>query len=89
MAESGQVLQDEGPAPDSELFKQESIQQLRQALKTLTDDEQTLLTMRFFDNASYDDIALTLGKKPGALRVLQHRALKKLAIKLAPAGGLA
>jgi len=87
MAESGQVLQDDGPAPDSELFKQESIQQLRQALTTLSDDEQTLLTMRFFENASYDDIAQVLGKTPGSLRVLQHRALKKLATKLAPAGG--
>jgi RNA polymerase sigma-70 factor (ECF subfamily) len=84
MAETGQTLQDDGPSPDDNMFRQEDIQQLRQALTTLSADEQTLLTMRFFDNASYDAIAPILGKSPGALRVLQHRALKKLAVQLAP-----
>ncbi len=84
MTETGQTLLDDGPSPDEDILRQENIQQLRQALATLSDDEQTLLTMRFFENATYEEIAPLLQKKPGALRVLQHRALKKLAIKLAP-----
>ena len=86
MAETGHTLQDDSPTPEEEITRQESIQNLRQALSTLSPDEQTLLTMRFFENAPYDEIARLLGKSPGSLRVLQHRALKKLAIKLAPAG---
>ncbi len=84
MTETGQTLLDDGPSPDENILRQDDIQQLRQALATLSDEEQTLLTLRFFENASYDDIAPILGKSAGALRVLQHRALKKLAIKLAP-----
>ena len=86
MSEMGRPLLDEGPSPDDALLAQDDIQELRQAMSTLTPDEQTLLTMRFFDNASYDEIAPVLGKSPGTLRVLQHRALKKLAVKLAPMG---
>ncbi len=84
MTDMGHALMDETPSPEENLFRQEDIQQLRQAMTTLSPDEQTLLTMRFFDGASYDDIAPVLGKRPGALRVLQHRALKKLAKQLAP-----
>ncbi len=84
LTETGQVFLDDGPSPDEDILRQENIQQLRQALATLSDEEQTLLTMRFFENATYEEIAPILQKKPGALRVLQHRALKKLAIKLAP-----
>lgn len=83
MAETGHSLQDDGPTPDDNVFQQEDILQLRQALTSLSTDEQTLLTMRFFDNTSYDEIAQVLGKSSGSLRVLQHRALKKLAAKLA------
>ena len=86
MVETGQSLPDDAPLPDDRLSHQEDIQQLRQAMKTLSADEQTLLTLRFFENASYDEIAPILGKSSGALRVLQHRALKKLASQLAVPG---
>lgn len=89
MTEGGYTLSDEGPTPDEIFAQQEDIQQLRQAMSTLTPEEQTVLTMRFFDNASYEDIAQVVGKSSGALRVLQHRALKKLATKLAPMRGAA
>ena len=84
MSDTGHILMDDDPSPEENLFRQEDIQQLRQALTTLSPEEQTLLLMRFFENASYDDIAPVLGKSAGALRVLQHRALKKLAKQLAP-----
>ncbi len=48
----------------------------------MSDDEQTLLTLRFTENMPFQDIAGILGKSEGACRVLQHRALKKLAQKL-------
>ncbi len=84
MTDAGHTMTDDDPSPEDNLFRQEDIQQLRQAMTTLSSDEQTLLIMRFFDNASYDEIAPVLGKSSGALRVLQHRALKKLAKQLAP-----
>jgi len=84
MTESGQPMQDDGPPPDARVLQQDDVQQVRKALVTLSPAEQTLLSMRFFENASYDEIAAVLDKKPGALRVMQHRALKKLATQLAP-----
>jgi RNA polymerase sigma-70 factor (ECF subfamily) len=87
MSEAGFTLTDTGPSPDEWFSRQEDIQQLRQAMATLTPEEQTVLTMRFFDDAPYDEIASVVGKSAGSLRVLQHRALKKLAVQLSPMRG--
>ncbi|NOZ73134.1 MAG: sigma-70 family RNA polymerase sigma factor [Chloroflexi bacterium] len=75
----------ETASPLSTVIAQEEIKKLRQALSTMTPDEQTLLSLRFFEDMSYDEIAPILGKSAGACRVLQHRALKKLADRLQPA----
>ena len=84
LAEQGQQFLGVEASPQAAVEQNEDVQQLRQALSAMSPEEQTLLSMRFFENASYEDIAPILGKSPGALRVLQHRALKKLATQLAP-----
>ncbi len=88
LAESGRHPKDRDPSPLSQIISQENIQQLREALATLSPDEQTLLTLRFTEGLSFKDIASILGKSEGACRVLQHRALKKLAGKLQLAAGV-
>ncbi|MCO6449182.1 MAG: sigma-70 family RNA polymerase sigma factor [Caldilineales bacterium] len=65
-------------------IRQEEIAALRQALTTMSPDEQTLLTLRFTEGLSFQEIAPILDKSEGACRVLQHRALKKLAQILSP-----
>ncbi len=51
---------------------------LQAALRRLSDDEQLLLRMWFFEEYSYRRIADTLKIRPGAARTRLHRALKKI-----------
>jgi RNA polymerase sigma factor (sigma-70 family) len=51
---------------------------LQKALKQLDEDEQNVLIMRYLDEQPFKTIALALDKNEGAVRVMIHRALKKL-----------
>jgi RNA polymerase sigma-70 factor (ECF subfamily) len=82
MNEAGQQIASPQPDPLRKAISKEEISHLRSALSTMSDDEQTLLTLRFIENMPFQDIAVILGKSEGACRVMQHRALKKLAQKL-------
>lgn len=48
------------------------------ALQRLEHDQQTVLILRFIDDRTNKEIADLLGKSEGAIRVIQHRALKQL-----------
>jgi len=52
--------------------------EIRAKLKELRDDYRNVLILRFFSGLTTDETALVLGKSPGAVRVLQHRALAAL-----------
>lgn len=54
------------------------MEQVRGALQKLDSVEQDILLMRFVDRLSNREVAAALQKSEGAVRVLQHRALKKL-----------
>jgi len=47
-------------------------------LQFLTDLQQEIILLRFVEGLSYKEIASITGKNSGAVRVLQHRAIKKL-----------
>ncbi|MHC4951714.1 MAG: RNA polymerase sigma factor, partial [Planctomycetota bacterium] len=47
--------------------------------------EQTVITLRFFEEMSYDEIAAIIKKRQSSVRVILHRALKKLQKLLNPA----
>lgn len=51
---------------------------IRTALHNLDPDQQTVLILRFIDDWTNKEIAEFLGKSEGAVRVIQHRALKLL-----------
>ena len=51
---------------------------LRKTILQLQDEHQQVITMRFIDELSYEEIASALNKTEGAIRVIQHRALKKM-----------
>jgi RNA polymerase sigma-70 factor (ECF subfamily) len=53
-------------------------QQIRRAILELPGDQQQVILMRFIEDFSYLEIAASLGKSEGAVRVIQHRALVKL-----------
>ena len=53
-------------------------QQIRRAVLQLPDDQQQVILMRFIEGFSYQEIAASIGKSEGAVRVIQHRALARL-----------
>ena len=58
------------------------MQTIKEALQTLTDDQQQVLTLKFIEGMSNDEIARHLGKREGAVRALQMRGLRALAKQL-------
>jgi RNA polymerase sigma-70 factor (ECF subfamily) len=52
-----------------------SNQDLRAALRALTDEQQQVLILRFFQDLSATQVAGIMGKSVGAVQALQHRAL--------------
>lgn len=56
---------------------------LRSAVSRLSDDRRQVIVLRFVDGLSAREIGVVLGRSEGAVRVLQHRALRDLAATLA------
>ena len=56
---------------------------LRAAVSRLSDDRRQVIVLRFVDGLSAREIGVVLGRSEGAVRVLQHRALRDLAALLA------
>lgn len=51
---------------------------LAEAIGHLTEDQAQILLMKFVDGKSNSEIADVVGKREGAVRALQHRALRSL-----------
>ena len=51
---------------------------LEQAITQLTEDQQQVLTLKFFADMTNQEIAVALGRTEGAVKALQHRALHAL-----------
>ncbi|HXV41808.1 MAG TPA: sigma-70 family RNA polymerase sigma factor [Anaerolineae bacterium] len=52
---------------------------LRLALQRLTEDQRQVLTLRFIEGLSTEEVAQVMGKRQGAIRALQMRGLQALA----------
>ena len=55
---------------------------LRAAVASLSEDRRQVVVLRFVDGLSAREIGDVLGRSQGAVRVLQHRALRELAVLL-------
>ena len=60
----------------------EDARRLRRAMARLSDDRRGVLVLRFVDGLSAREIGAVLDRSEGAVRVLQHRALRELATML-------
>lgn len=58
--------------------KKMELEGVMRALKLLPDEYQTVLIMRYIEDLSPQEIGSAIGKTSGAVRVLQHRALRQL-----------
>ena len=64
--------------PASALAATEDARRLRRALSRLSDDRRQVLVLRVADGLSAREIGAVLDRSAGAVRVLQHRALREL-----------
>lgn len=60
----------------------EVVQELGVALGTLSEEQQIVVIGRFLEGYSIEELAQGMGKRPGAIRALQFRALDTLAQRL-------
>lgn len=64
--------------PLDTILVEEDFPSLYAALQRLTDEQQQVISMRFFHEMEFDDIGRAMGKQRNAVKGLQHRALNKV-----------
>lgn len=52
--------------------------EVRGALERLTDEQQQVVVLRFYEGLSVAEVAEATGRREGAVKALQHRALKRM-----------
>jgi RNA polymerase sigma-70 factor (ECF subfamily) len=71
-------FQQQYPSPDNPAGAGPDWTAVYAAIARLKPIEQTIITLRFFEDRSYDEIAAIINKRQAAVRVILHRGLKKL-----------
>ncbi|MBI3577603.1 sigma-70 family RNA polymerase sigma factor [Candidatus Gottesmanbacteria bacterium] len=69
-----------GAVEDDGLEKEEERAELQKLLTHLSDEEKTLVSLRYFEDLSFKEIAAVEGSQEGAVRVHLHRILGKLRV---------
>jgi RNA polymerase sigma-70 factor (ECF subfamily) len=82
MVEISEDYKSDAPDLFDQLTKEEERSRLHQALQALSEDFQNIITLRFMKEMSHAEVAVVIGKSEAAVRVMQHRALKALAVEL-------
>jgi RNA polymerase sigma-70 factor (ECF subfamily) len=59
-----------------------NLEEVRAVLKYLTHDQQDVILMKFMEDLPHREIAEALGKSEGAVRLIQHRAIRELRRRL-------
>lgn len=68
----------DGPDPYQHLAQRETTRQLSAALHELSEEQRLVVVGRFVEEMSTAEVAAWLGKSEGAVKSLQHRALRAL-----------
>jgi RNA polymerase sigma-70 factor (ECF subfamily) len=71
-------LPDPGAPLDEAISARMERQSLQETLSRLREDYRTVLVLRFISGLTPEETAGAMGRSQGAVRVLQHRALKAL-----------
>ncbi len=61
-----------------------TVEKIREAIRSLTPDQQDVILMKFMEDLSHREIAAALAKSEGAVRLIQHRALAELRRRIKP-----
>jgi RNA polymerase sigma-70 factor (ECF subfamily) len=67
-----------GGSASSTVEKWETEERLRTAIRQLTLDQQQVVLLRFGEGLTVAQVGQLLGKSDGAVKILQHRAVKRL-----------
>jgi RNA polymerase sigma-70 factor (ECF subfamily) len=71
-------LHDHNPSPSETAILSFEREELHLTLEQLREDYRTVLVLRFLSELSPEETSQVMGRSPGAVRVLQHRALAAL-----------
>ena len=69
---------DEAPTPDLHAVHHDELGRARRLMASLSDQHRELLQMRLADGMSAEEVGNVLAMSPGAVRVAQHRAIRRL-----------
>jgi len=70
---------DRDPGPETVVIDAMTAQRLLAAVRSLGDEQRECITLRFMQGFSVSETAAIMGKKDGAVKALQHRAIRRLA----------
>lgn len=70
---------DIGPTPEQSAIRMELARTLHRCIDQLPADQRDCVLLRFISGLSVGETARILGRKDGAIRALQHRAIRNLA----------
>lgn len=65
--------------PEEAVIAEADAEQLRAAVRSLTEEQASVIALRYWWDMSIADTALALGRNEGAIKALQHRATRSLA----------
>ena len=77
-------LEDQAPDPETQAANRAETRNLLMAMNGLTDEQRTVLQLRFIEGFSVEATARIMRKSTGAIKALQHRALDRLGRQLQP-----
>jgi len=80
------IMEDSEKSPEKLAEEQFTQQEIRRAILQLSEDQQQVILMSFIEGFKYSEIAAALNKSEGNIRVIVHRALKRMREILGKAG---
>jgi RNA polymerase sigma-70 factor, ECF subfamily len=74
------------PNMDESLLRRQAARALREAIASLTGEQQQVVILRFVEGYRLEQVAELMNKNANAIKALQHRALRSLASRLERSG---
>lgn len=76
--ELSDALRSEADVPEEEAAKHIRQKEIRKAIRNLTPDQQKVISLKYLEEWSNEEVARALRKPVGAVKSIQHRALRSL-----------
>jgi RNA polymerase sigma-70 factor (ECF subfamily) len=77
-----EALEDDTPGTEAQAMTRSAQRRLQQLVANLSEDQRIVVQLRFVEGYSLEECAQLLQKTTGAIKALQHRALRQLAERM-------